>query len=74
METYAEMFADESFPNHPHLAYWRAVTGSCALAAGDRPRAKQLAEQARQAFTLQPRVSPYYKAALLTLEERLKRT
>jgi len=74
METYAEMFADESSPNHPHVAYWRAVTGACALAAGDRPRAKQLAEQARQAFTRQPGVSPYYKAALLTLEERLKRT
>ena len=67
------MFAEESFAYHPHVAHWRAVTGLCALDAGNRRRAMELAELARQAFTQQPGVSPYYKAPLLTLEKRLAR-
>jgi eukaryotic-like serine/threonine-protein kinase len=73
METYTETFAEESFAYHPHVAYWRAVTGSCALDAGNPRRAMELAESARQAFTRQPGVSPYYKAPLLKLEKRLAR-
>jgi hypothetical protein len=73
MDTYAERFAEESFAHHPRVAHWRATTGLCALDAGNRPRAMELAESARQAFTRQPGVSPYYKAPLLTLEERLAR-
>ena len=71
METYTEKAAEETFAYHPGVAHWRAVTGSCALDAGNRPRAMELAELARQAFTRQPGVSPYYKAPLLTLEKRL---
>jgi eukaryotic-like serine/threonine-protein kinase len=73
METYTEQAARESFVYHPQVAHWRAVTGLCALDAGNRPRAMQLAGLARQAFTQQPNVSPYYKAPLLTLERRLAR-
>ena len=71
METYTERFADEAFAYHPAVAHWRAVTGLCALDAGNRPRAHALAELARHAFTQQPHVSPYYKAPLRTLERRL---
>jgi serine/threonine-protein kinase len=73
METYTEKFAKQSSADHPHVAYWRAVTGSCALDTGNRPRAMELAELARRAFTRQPGVSHYYKAPLLTLEKRLAR-
>jgi hypothetical protein len=73
METYTERFAEQSFAYHPRVAHWRATTGLCALDAGDRPRAMELAESARQAFTQQPGVSPYYKTPLRTLERRLAR-
>ena len=73
METYTENFAEEWLAYHPYVAYWRAVAGSCALAAGDRRRATELAELVRRAFTQQPSVSPYYKAPLLALEKRLAR-
>ena len=71
METYTEKFAEQSFAYHPYVAYWRAVTGSCALDAGNERRAVELAQLARRAFTEQPEVSPYYKAPLLALEKRL---
>ena len=73
METYTERAAKESFAYHPGVAHWRAVTGLCALDVGNRPRATELAGLARQAFTRQPGVSPYFKAPLLTLEKRLAR-
>jgi hypothetical protein len=73
METYAEKLAKQSFAYHPRVAHWRAVTGLCALDAGNEPRAMELAQLARQAFTQQSGVSPYYKAPLLTLEKRLTR-
>jgi serine/threonine protein kinase/tetratricopeptide (TPR) repeat protein len=73
MDTYTEKVAEESSASHPRVAHWRAVTGLCALDAGNRPRAMELAELARQAFTRQPGVSPYYKAPLLTLDKRLGR-
>lgn len=73
METYTERFAEQSFAYHPRVAHWRATTGLCALDAGDRPRAMALAEAARQAFAQQTGVSPYYKAPLRKLEQRLAR-
>ena len=73
METHTQKLAEDSSALHPGLARWRATTGLCALDAGNRPRAMELAELARQAFTRQPGVSPYYKAPLLTLENRLAR-
>jgi serine/threonine-protein kinase len=73
MEAHTVKAAEESFAYHPRVAHWRAVTGLCALDAGNRQRAVELAGLARQAFTHQPVVSPYYKAPLLVLEQRLAR-
>jgi len=73
METHIQKLAEDSSALHPGLARWRATTGLCALDAGNRGRAVELAELARQALTQQPSVSPYYKAPLLTLEKRLAR-
>jgi hypothetical protein len=73
METHTQKLAEDSSAVHPALAQWRATTGLCALDAGNRSRAMELAELARQAFARQPGVSPYYKAPLLTLEKRLAR-
>jgi len=56
----------------PSLARARAVTGQCALLAGQRSRAQTLATQAREAFIAQPNVSPYFKAPLQELEQRLR--
>jgi tetratricopeptide (TPR) repeat protein len=56
----------------PSLARARAVTGLCALLAGQRSRAETLAAQAREAFNVQPNVSPYFKAPLQLLEQRLR--
>jgi hypothetical protein len=57
--------------NSPILARLRAVTGLCALSLGNRKQAEAYAEQARRAFTAQPRVSPYYKEPLRRLEQKL---
>jgi tetratricopeptide (TPR) repeat protein len=73
MESYAEKSAEETSAYHPHVAHWRAVTGLCALDAGNRQRAMELAGLARQAFTQQPGVSPYYKAPLARLDQKLRR-
>jgi hypothetical protein len=59
------------YAHNPAVAYWRSRAGLCALAAGQRDRAKQLAAGARAAFTAQPGVSPYYKAPLFKLERTL---
>jgi len=59
------------YAHDPGLARAHAVTGLCALLAGQRPRAETLAAQARQAFTVQPDVSPYFKAPLKELDRRL---
>ena len=71
METHTDAVARESYAYHPHLAYWRATTGLCALDAGDRGRAVELAALAREAFMRQPGVSPYYKTQLALLDRRL---
>jgi hypothetical protein len=49
----------------------RAVAGQCALAAGQRKVAVQLARQAREAFIAQPGVSPHFKQPLAKLENSL---
>jgi len=73
METHTDKAAEELVAYHPHVAHWRAVTGLCALDAGNRPRARELAGLAKRAFERQPLVSRYYTAPLLTLENRLAR-
>ena len=49
----------------------RSMAGQCALGMGDGAGAISLARQARQAFTIQPAISPYYKAPLIQLERKL---
>ncbi|MBL0148563.1 MAG: serine/threonine protein kinase [Ideonella sp.] len=63
--------ASAPYPADPRLARLRALTGSCALDAGDRAAAKRYAADARAAFTAQPGVSPYFKAPLVKLERAL---
>jgi eukaryotic-like serine/threonine-protein kinase len=55
----------------PGLARLRAVAGRCALQAGDRSKAVELAGKARAAFDQQPLVSAWYKAPLDGLERAL---
>jgi len=59
------------YAHEPGLARARAVAGLCALQAGQRSRAESLAAQARQAFAVQPDVSPYFKVPLKELERKL---
>ncbi len=58
-------------PAAPALARLRAVAGRCALDAGDRAAATQLAGLARAAFTMQARVSDWYRLPLADLERAL---
>jgi len=68
------------YENHPELARARAVTGLCALAAGHRTQARELAAQAKAAFDAQPGVSRYFTtpfgrlAAQLGLQAGWQRT
>ena len=59
------------YAHEPGLARARAVAGLCALQAGQRSRAESLAAQARQAFAVQPDVSPFFKVPLKELERKL---
>jgi serine/threonine-protein kinase len=61
------------YEHHPALARARAVTGLCALSAGQRARAVALGSLAGQAFNVQPGVSPYFKAPYLKLQKELAR-
>jgi tetratricopeptide (TPR) repeat protein len=63
--------APQFYPHHPFLARDQAVAGLCALAAGQRQRAVELAAQARESFVVQPSVSPYFKRPLEQLERML---
>jgi hypothetical protein len=49
----------------------RALTGLCALKAGDRKPAVELSELARRAFD-EHTGSPYFKAPLVKLEQSLR--
>ena len=55
----------------PDLAHARALAGLCALQAGKRSDATELAAQAQAAFNQQPDVSPYFRQPLLALQQRL---
>ncbi len=61
----------EPYRHAPVKARLRSVTGLCALQAGDRPQAEELARQARTAFTAQPEVAAYFKAPLVRREMKL---
>ena len=59
------------YAHSPDLAHARALAGLCALQAGKRSDATELAAQAQVAFDLQPDVSPYFKQPLRVLQQRL---
>ena len=65
--------AERRYAQRPDLAYWRSLAGLCALAAGQRAKARELAAAARIAFHESTEVSPYFKAPLPELEEQLAR-
>ena len=58
-------------PHSPALARARALAGQCAVLAGQRGEAAQLAAQAQAAFDQQAEVSPYFKEPLAALQQRL---
>lgn len=64
--------ATDRYEASPHVAYWRARMGLCALDAGQRPRAVEAAALASAAIARQGGVSPHWKASVLELERRLK--
>jgi eukaryotic-like serine/threonine-protein kinase len=53
--------ARRSHANSPILARNRAIAGLCALRAGQRTIARELADLAHEAFLVQPGVSSYFK-------------
>jgi hypothetical protein len=60
--------------DNPEVARARAIAGRCALAAGDRRQAVELAWQAREAFIKQPDVSSYFKKPSEELDRSLGMT
>ncbi|MEK8034522.1 hypothetical protein AACH06_27145 [Ideonella sp. DXS29W] len=60
-----------SAPPSLQRAQWLAVRGLCALAAGDRPQARALAAQARDAFDAQPAAHAAYRRVLQRLIQGL---
>jgi tetratricopeptide (TPR) repeat protein len=74
--TQIESFLEEVTPvwyeYDPDIARSRAVAGLCALAAGDRPKAVELADKARDAFAHQPSLSVYFRAPSERLDRLLQ--
>ena len=67
-----DSLAASHYAHSPDLAHARALAGLCALQAGKRSDATELAAQAQAAFAQQPDVSPYFKQPLLALQQRLR--
>ena len=66
-----DTIAASLYAHSPDLAHARALAGLCALQAGKRSDAAELAAQAQAAFDQQPDVSPYFKQPLRVLQQRL---
>jgi tetratricopeptide (TPR) repeat protein len=60
-----------TYRNDPGQAQMRAEAGLCALLAGDRNLARQLARRARQTFDEEPLIGPRFQAPLVELERKL---
>jgi tetratricopeptide (TPR) repeat protein len=60
--------------HHPELARGEAEAGLCALAAGQRQRARDFAARAHASFVIQPNVSPYFKRPSERLDQLLAQT
>lgn len=56
---------------HPDLGRTRAIAGLCALAAGQTPKARDLAAAASGVFEGERAISPYFEAPLRELQRRL---
>jgi tetratricopeptide (TPR) repeat protein len=63
LERSLKIHAERNYAYDPAMARARATTGLCALAAGQRRRAIELAALARSALADQPDVSPYFRQA-----------
>ena len=59
------------YRNGPEQARLRADAGPCALLAGDRELARQLARRARQTVDEEPLIGPRCQAPLVVLEGKL---
>ena len=73
MEELTHKLATISYAHSPDVAHMRSLTGVCALKAGNRGRAKELARLARRAFTEQPGVAEFFKTPLRQLEAKLRK-
>ncbi len=60
-----------TYRNDPDVAEQRSETGLCALLAGDRVQARQLAIAARQTFDEEPLIGPRFQKPLIELEHKL---
>jgi hypothetical protein len=65
-------FATDRYEASPHVAYWRARMGLCALAAEHRRQAIEASRLASAALARQPGASALYAACLTELDRRVK--
>jgi hypothetical protein len=65
--------AHDRYEANPHVAYWRARMGLCALAGGHRQRAREASALATAALVRQPGVSEHFKAPVDELRRRFQR-
>jgi hypothetical protein len=66
------MHQEKDYEHSPHLARARGVAGLCALAAGKRDRAIELAALASTSLQDQPDVSDYFKRPSARLNDLVK--
>ncbi len=71
LQTLIASSAGKVYQYDPLMNRTRAMAGLCALANGQRQLALQYATQAREAFIVQPGVSPYYKIPSARLDKLL---
>jgi eukaryotic-like serine/threonine-protein kinase len=72
LERSLRLHRDIDYGHSPQLARAQGVTGLCALAAGQRARAAELAELARVSLREQTEVSPYFRRPSERLDALLK--
>jgi len=65
--------AHDRYEANPHVAYWRARMGLCALAGGHLQRAREASALATAALVRQPGVNGHFKAPVDELRRRLQR-
>jgi eukaryotic-like serine/threonine-protein kinase len=65
--------AHDRYEANPHVAYWRAKMGLCALANGQRQRAQDASALATAALMQQSGVNAHFRAPIEELQRRLRR-